>query len=186
MDAGEIERREYFRITDRLFLEFREVDYQESIVLEESLKQPEVFSGLPERPVALSAGPAFREVELYDYLEAIERKLDRVIDLLSKREGRFQGVYKEVNISGSGLKFCSSTELHEGALLEIAIGLPLNPDRRIRALGKVVRSSPSKKEGEEGWETAVGFVAISEKDRDALVGYVFSKEREHLRLKQTS
>jgi hypothetical protein len=36
-------------------------------------------------------------------------------------------------------------------------------------------------EGGDEWETAISFVAINEKDRDVLVSYVFSKERESLR-----
>jgi len=75
-------------------------------------------------------------------------------------------------------------KLDEGAYLELRIGLPSFPGRPIRALGRVMRVTPAKTQDGEGWETAVGFAAISEKDQDALVGHIFSRERECLRMKQ--
>ena len=39
-------------------------------------------------------------------------------------------------------------------------------------------------EDRDAWEIAIRFVEINEKDRDLLVGYAFSKERESLRADQ--
>ena len=95
-----------------------------------------------------------------------------------------ESAYEDVTISGSGLMFRSPARLEQGAYLEMGVGLPVRPGYRVKALGKVVRSDPCNNQGEEGWETAVGFAAISEEDQDAIVGYVFSKEREGLRMRQ--
>jgi hypothetical protein len=186
MASEGIERREFFRISDRLLVEYREVSYPESLALEKILRQSDLLADRPEIPVAGAGGAVSRESELYGCLETIEKKLDSVIDLLSERECSFQGACVDVTISGSGMMFRSAARLEEGTYLEMSVCLPVYPGHRVRALGRVVRSDPCKKEGEEGWETAVGFVAISEKDRDALVCYVFSREREDLRMRRKS
>ena len=186
MASAEIERREFFRISDRLLLEFKEVSHQESLVLEKTLKGPDLLPG----PAASRADglpgehSAFRKNELYAYLASIDRKLDAIIELLSNRDDRFQSVYVDVTISGSGLKYCSTVKLEEGAYLELRMGLPSFPGRSLRALGRVVRVNPAGIEDRDGWETAVTFAAMSEKDRDDLVCYIFSRERECLRMNQ--
>jgi hypothetical protein len=186
MASTEIERREFFRIDDRLFLELKEVSRQESLVLEKTLKGSDFSPDLPAPGTdALQEAAAFRNNVLYAYLERIDRKLDTVIEMLSNRDGCFQGAYVDVTISGSGMMYRSAAKLEEGAYLELRIGLPSFPGRPIKALGRVVRVRPAKTENGEGWETAVSFDAISEKDRDTLVRYIFSREREHLRMKQT-
>lgn len=185
MDPTGSERREFFRISDRLLLEFKEIGLQESLVLEKTLKEPDLSPDLPAPGAdALPERSAFRKNELYAYLENIDRKLDAIIELLSPKDNSFQSAYVDVTISGSGLKYCSPMKLDEGACLELRIGLPSFPGRPIRALGRVVRVTPTRTEDKEGWETAVSFAAISEKDRDALVGHIFSRERERLRMKQ--
>jgi len=179
------ERRQFFRISDCLLLEFKEVSRQESLVLEKTLKGPDLSPGLPASGTdALPERSAFRKNELYAYFESIDRRLDAVIELLSNKDNSFQSAYVDVTISGSGLKYCSTMKLDEGAYLELRIGLPSFPGRPIRALGRVMRVTPAKTQDGEGWETAVGFAAISEKDLDALVGHIFSRERECLRMKQ--
>lgn len=185
MASIETERREFFRISDRLLLEFREVSHQESLALEKTLKGPDLFPGLAAfRADALPESAALRKNELYACLYSIDKKLDAIIELLSNRDNRFQSAYVDVTISGAGLKYCSSTKLDEDVCLELRIGLPSFPGCRITALGRVMRVSPAGTEDGAGWETAVSFVAMSEKDRDALVGYILSRERECLRMKQ--
>jgi c-di-GMP-binding flagellar brake protein YcgR len=122
--------------------------------------------------------------ELYSYLEMLDRKLNTIIDILSRKDNVFHSKYVDIDISGAGIKYCSDTKLEEGSYLELRIILPYFPNPRIAALGRVVRSSHQSVEGKDSWETAVSFVSLSEKDRDILISYVFSKEREILRANQ--
>ena len=182
MTVPTTERREFFRIKDRLFIEFREVDHEESLALEKSLRES---NSMPEPLQQFDPGSpnaAFGRDDIYAYLEMLDRKLNMVIDLLSRKDQVFYGSYLDVVVSGSGLKFVSGVKLDEGIFVEIRLVLPFFPKPRIAALGKVVRCVEQPAEGGNGWETAISFVAINEKDRDVLVGYVFSKERESLRL----
>ena len=128
----------------------------------------------------------FGKDDLYTYLEMLDRKLNVVIDLLSTRDHPFHGSYMDVVISGSGLRYASDMRLEEGSLVEIRLVLPFFPKLRIAALGEVARCERLFIEDRETWETAIRFVEINEKDRDVLVRYVFSKERESLRAEQGS
>ena len=184
MDPVETERREFFRITDRLLIEYREIGYQESLMLEKSLKLSDLFPDPHDGNRNPPKNSAFMKNEFYLFLETLDRKLNTVIELLSKRDELFRSVYLDVNVSGAGLKFSSDTKLAAGTYLELRIVLPFFPNPCVTALGKVVRSRLNRTEDNEGWETGVSFVAISEKDRDLLISYVFSREREQLRAKQ--
>jgi hypothetical protein len=184
MNPVETERREFFRITDRLLIEYREIGYQESLVLEKSLKLSDLFPDPHDVNRNPPKNPMLMKNEFYLFLETIDKKLNTVIELLTKRDDLFRSVYLDVNVSGSGLKFTADTKLTGGTYLELRIVLPFFPNPCVTALGKVVRSRLSRAEDKEGWETAVSFVAISEKDRDLLISYVFSREREQLRAKQ--
>jgi c-di-GMP-binding flagellar brake protein YcgR len=186
MASGEIERREFFRISDRLLVEYREVTYSEALALEKTLRQADFEVSGPEVPAPGAGSTGLAKSELYACLESIGKKLDSVIDLLSEKERGLQSTSMDVVISGSGMMFPSPARLEKGAYLEIGVSLPVFPGQRIRTVGRVVRCDLRTMEGEESWETAVAFVAISEKDRDALVCYVFSKERECLRMRRTS
>jgi hypothetical protein len=172
------ERREFFRVRDRLYIEFRQVDPEESLVLEKNLQESNAMSDAL-RNVGLSSSntAAFRKDDIYAYLEMVDRKLNMVIDLLSGKDQLFHGLYVDVVVSGSGLKYVSDRKLDAGVLVEFRLALPFFPKSRIAALGKVVRCEKRDVKGNDAWETSVSFVAINEKDRDVLIRYVFSKER---------
>lgn len=177
------ERREFFRVEDRLYIEFREVDAEESQALEKSLggrdSLPESYAELVSE--VKSGHTSFERDAIYAYLETLDSKLNMILDLLSRKEQVVHGSYMDVVLSGSGLKFSLGTRLEEGVFLDLRMVLPSFPRVRISALGRVVRCRKLDTAGADNWETAVTFVAISEKDRDVLVRYVFSRERELLR-----
>jgi hypothetical protein len=178
------ERRELFRITDRLLVEYRHVTYEESISLERNLRQSfsfhdSTYHHLSELPI----GPPFLR-DLYSYLEVMDRKLNMILEALSKKDELFRSRYLDVDISGTGVRFMLDDKLGEGGLLELCLVLPCFPDARIRALGRIVRVWQDSSGDDGSWETAVSFVAMNEKDKDILIGYIFSKERERLRAKQ--
>jgi|WetSurSiteA1Bulk_404760.scaffolds.fasta_scaffold100700_1 hypothetical protein len=182
---GADEKREFFRIRDRLLVEFRQVSFEESLLLERSLKHTFSFHS-PSDP-RLSELPTSPPVirDLFAYMEVLDRKLNMIIDVLLRKDDTFQSRYLEVDISGAGIRFGSDRRWDEGSYMELRIILPCFPDVRIGALGRVTRSHESLPASGGGWETAVGFVAMSENDRDILINYVFSKEREHLRVRKT-
>jgi c-di-GMP-binding flagellar brake protein YcgR len=181
MQTTEDERREYFRIRDRLLIEYRPVTAEESLILEKNLRLDfGVQSPHPFRLSELPANPPFIR-DLYAYLESLERKLDRVIEMLSKAGATPRTEYLDVDISGAGIKFYSNARLEEGTYLELCIVLPSLPDLRILTLGKIIRMEQASKDRKEAWEIGVSFLAMREKERDLLINYIFSKERERRR-----
>jgi hypothetical protein len=183
--TGGDEKREFFRIRDHLLVEFRQVSFEESLLIEKSLKHTfSLHSPSDPRLSELPTSPPFIR-DLFAYMEVLDRKLNMIIDVLSRKDDTFLSRYVEVDISGAGIRFGLDRKLEEGSYVELRIILPCFPDVRIGALGRVTRSLPSSPTSGEGWETALGFVAMSENDRDILINYVFSKEREHLRLRKT-
>ncbi len=182
--AGKDERREFFRTQARLLLGFREISYEEYLLLQENLRhssaafpKDRLLSESPTTPAHIR--------DLYSYLEILDGKLNIIIDSLSKKDELFRSRYVEANISGSGVRFWADTKLEEGGYIELRITLSGFPDVRIYVLGRTVRVRPGPSGNEKGWETAIRFTAISEKDRDLLINYIFSKEREHLRARKT-
>jgi hypothetical protein len=163
MASPQTERREFFRISDRLLVEFREVSYEESQLLESGMRQDD---GLDVEPTAaLPVRAPCAEDRLYQYLQAIDKKLDTVIEMLSRRDDCFQGAYLDVDISGAGMKCRPRTPFREGAYLEIRITLPSDPCRRVTALGRVVRTMPGETAHGEVLDTAIRFVAMRERTR---------------------
>jgi hypothetical protein len=177
------ERREFFRVKDRLFLEIREVDAEESLALRESLQRSGLLAESLDQMTSRRSGGASARDDLYAYLELVDRKLDMVLDQLAGRDSLFHSKHVDVVVSGSGLRYASDRRFEEGAFLELRIWLPVSRGQRVVALGRVMACTRRETDCGDDWEIAISFVAINEKERDVLVSYVFSKERESLRAK---
>src|SRR5271157_3397931 len=140
MTAPTDERREFFRVRDRLYIEFRQIDPEESLALKKNLQRSSSLLEPPLRQLdTRSTNAAFGKDDIYAYLEILDRKLNTIIDLLLKRDQAFYGFYVDIVLSGSGLKFASETQLDEGSFVEIRLVLPFFPKPRIAAIGEVVR-----------------------------------------------
>jgi hypothetical protein len=187
MATDEDERREYFRITDRLLVEVREIGYEESLELAKNLQQSDFLPDDESDTLSRSfRPPAFERSDLSEFFEVLDRKLNVILALLLKKDERFRNEYTDVNISAAGLRYMSERQVQQGTYLDLRIVLPYFPNPRIAAVGMVVRSGRARcEEGKDIWETAVKFTAISERHRDMLISYVFAKEREQLRAKNT-
>jgi hypothetical protein len=184
MVSGGSERREFFRINDRLLLEYRQVSYEESVALERNIRDSQFLLSAANRvPVEHPGAPSYVR-DLFDRMEVLNQKLNMVIDLLERRDGLFHGGYSDVEISGAGVRYLSKEKLEEGSYLELRIVLPSFPCPRIAILGKVARCLLVGSGREESWDVAIRFEGVGEGDRDMLINYIFSKERERLRIER--
>jgi hypothetical protein len=174
------EKREYFRIHDRLMVEFRQVTDEEYCLMERSLIAGSHFGNKSGLHSKVFEQLSLTGNHLYAYLEMLDMKLNRIIDLLSHNDNPFIGRILDVDISGAGIRYPSDIRLVQRTPVELRIELPYFPHPRIAVLGRVTRTARRKGE-EETWDTAVRFTCINEKDRDLLVNYIFSKERHYLR-----
>jgi hypothetical protein len=184
--AGIHERREFFRIRDRLEMEFRSVDQAEFLRLERIVKY---------NPTQVIVKPQTKKIKkqrrddgvegesLISFLSMLDHKLSIVIDLLTKSsiDDLYIKRYGEVEVSGSGLSFVSDVPLSEDGYAEFRLILPAFPYPKIPVLCRVVRSIKHEENLHANWELACKFLAINDFDRDLLIQYIFTREREQIR-----
>ena len=180
------ERREFFRIKDRLEIEFRLLENDEFLRLEQIIKYnpTQVFAQPQKEKVKKSAARKMMadEETIVSFLTAIDRKLSVITDLLTKSaDDLYCRRYVDVDISGSGLSFISDVLLPENGYVELRLLLPLFPYPRIPVLCKVMRSLKREENAHVAWETACKFLTINDADRDLLIQYIFGREREKIR-----
>ncbi len=184
---GEGERREFFRVTDRIPLEFRPVSRDEFARLEDVIRynSTQVVDRLHEIYFLEGQGELKEATDqIHEYMRTINRKLDLIIEILGRSSAGdgYTAVKTDVNISGAGVQFVSESALKEGDLVELRIIIPVFPYPRITCLCEVVRAGKSDDAGPR--RCALKFIVINEKDRDVLINYVFLKERQYLRQKK--
>lgn len=190
------EKREFFRIRDRLEIDFREIDRQEFLQLERQIKyRPSQLYSDNARAIQHEEGRKWEDDKDMQtaYLRLLDRKMSAILDLLSKysqdrdltQAKLFTAWYGETNISGAGLAFVLQTPFAEGTLLHVKVMLPIFPYPAIHALCEAVRQREITTEDSTGWENAFKFLVINDLDRDLLISYIFDKEREQIRLQKT-
>jgi hypothetical protein len=192
----EPEKREYFRIEVRLPIEFRTISYDEYLNLENVIKcsSTQIVDSVSEvnflrELVANGEIVEEKKGQIYAYVQMIDRKLDMILDLLtkSKNEGLYINRHVDVSIGGAGIRFVSDVKLHAGEYVELRVILPMLPYPKITSLCQVTRSrNVTKADGVGDWEVALRFLTINEGDRDLLVKYIFARERESLRNEKTA
>ncbi len=117
--------------------------------------------------------------------------LDQKIDLVLARQDEIlkkitspdheEDIYDTgecIDISGSGINMLIPENQNKDILLELNIEPPIHPAIQIIALGKITRVCPSRDKEKSGYEISVTFTAINEDDREALIKYIFQRQRE--------
>jgi hypothetical protein len=176
MDFGGGERREFFRIADNLLINSRQVTAEEAEALKKDLSLNSFSSEIPIRLPDKSSIPD----DIHSYLKSLDKKMDLIINMLSGRQTSSKRRCVEANISGSGIRYQSDTNIDVDVFVELRIEFAFSQQSHITILGKVIRSKEILLEGKSTWDVAIHFVAINEKDRDLLISYIFSRERRHL------
>ncbi len=125
--------------------------------------------------------------------------LDQKIDIVLARQDEIlkkitsqdheEDIYETgecIDISGTGVNMLIPGHLSKDTLLELNIEPPIHPAIQIIALGKITRVSPSRDNEKSGYEISVEFTAINEDDREALIKYIFQRQRELISFKKRS
>lgn len=183
------ERREYFRIHDRVPVEFRVISREEFIELQDSIcyNSTQVVDRLHELYFIEARTDTQDENDhVLSYMQMINRKLDMIIEILGKTpvSGNYTRIHTDVTISGSGIQFTCSPSLSEGEFVELKLIIPVFPYPKITSLSQVVRTEKDNDDPGTRQKTAFKFVVINPKDQDILINYIFLKEREYLRQKK--
>lgn len=189
------EKREFFRIRDRLEIEFRVINDEEFLLLEREIRYRPSHQYCPDSRTSLAEDIRKREDDkemLIEYLRLLDNKLSTVLSLLSPPVHESQNDkakpwtawYGEVDISGAGLGFVLQSPIPEGTLLVLKMMLPIFPYPAIRTLCEAVRHRDVSSNESTGWKNALKFLVMNDLDRDLLISYIFDKEREQIRLRK--
>ncbi len=182
------ERREYFRIRDRLPVEFRQISREEFLTLQDKIRysSTQVVDRIHELYFLDARDPRGENEQLHNYMQMINRKLDMIIEILGKSGSveQYNTVNTDVSISGAGIQFLCGAPLTEGDFIELKIIIPVFPYPKITCLCQVLRVEQVSEGGGQEKMAAFKFMVINEKDQDILINYIFLKEREHLRQKK--
>jgi hypothetical protein len=181
------DQREYFRIDDRLTIEFRRVAGPEFERLENIIRHSPSYGADRVREICFPSEVMSQrqggDEELYAYLRVLEKKLDMILALLGRQEDDlgYKSLTTHVSISGAGVRFVADEPLIQGERVEVRLSLPIAPFPKISTLCEVVRVKESTEDGTRAWTVAVKFLVVNDHDRDVLINYIFAKEREKLR-----
>lgn len=121
--------------------------------------------------------------QLVFLLSQIDEKLDRVLEKLCEgsSEKRELVVRDTVDISGSGISLLLKESLAKGRLLHLSITFTGSHMGRLDVLGRVARSVPVGDENDALYQTGIEFEDLTQAEKDQLVKYTFSLNREHIR-----
>ncbi len=139
------------------------------------------------RWVGAGGGPTEFQIEVINRLEALEKKLDLILELVSERRspedrsGLKPG--RLTSLSGSGLSFTArpDPEVGKDDQLEVLVYLPGFPGQPIELLTTVVRAGKPEAENGPEWECAVTYSTIAESDQDQIIAYIFKHQRRALK-----
>lgn len=190
-----MQKRSYMRVEDSFRVHFRilpreEYERRRQDFATRSSKRGEARSLLPtdwsgEFQEGLGEeAAASLEAVVIKMLIGLDRKLDKVIDLLEQPKGRAEFCSGTgVNISGAGICFVTEAPVGIGSMLELAIEFNVFPPIHLMALGKTLRAREMLDfpETQRHFEVAVEFSDIHEDDRDEVIRYTFRRQRELLR-----
>ena len=184
------ERREFFRISDQVVLDYRPIAEQEVEQLAHRIQahSPDRFT------TASSFAATSRQIahhlhkvqtqspELARCLQTIDQKLNTLAQLFVSEEMQArEQPSREVNLSGGGIAFTAHKDLPAGTLLEMRIVL-LPSMLGILTVGKVVHCDRSAVGNAEfPWQVAVAYEHLRESDRELLVRHIMNKETRRLR-----
>lgn len=120
---------------------------------------------------------------LFDRLNRIEEKLDRILDRLDLDSGAGEPTSYGTaqNISGAGINLLLEDVYDVGQLVLISLSVPGFSIGFLQAYGEVVRVLPQKGKGQPSFDTSIKFLVISEDEREKLIGYAFQRQRQMIR-----
>jgi hypothetical protein len=132
-------------------------------------------------PVELGAMPEIKDEALADWLNAMNRKLDLLLNMMTQQKEGFSSLpMKQVNISGGGLSFSSREPYNKDDVLEMKMVLPLPVPVSVTVYGDVVAAEKC----DDLFEIGVKYAAMDDEIREEICKFVFHRERQIIREKR--
>lgn len=163
------ERREFFRVTDRVSLSVRTLDQDVDPVSRGAAVLATSFDDMTRDVTRQLEMSRNEHPTLTMYLDTLNTKLDRIANWLALRELELPAEpTHQVDISASGVGFITDKPYDLGSVVELR--LLLFPDHTCLVLNATVSRSESLGDGR--FDTGLLFDDIAEADRDRLAGHV--------------
>lgn len=122
--------------------------------------------------------------EVTSALSTLELKLNYLIAMNLEKASDGEYDQRLVNLSATGIGFTTLAKCSKGDRLKVRINLPLFPPMQLELLGEVVSASPGE-DRQGGTRIGVSFIYRCEQEEDAIVKYLFKRQREKIRAKRT-
>lgn len=181
-------KRDFYRIEDRLPIEFRIISREEFLRFRDVIRYRSTSVAEKSQETRflkenLLPDDDIEKNQILLYLQELNRKLDMILDIIGKstEEEHYSNLFTKVSISGSGMRFVSNMPIKSDDFLDTRIVLPIVPYPKIRALGQAVRVGEARIGELMQWDVGLKFTTMNERDHDLLISYIFTKDREMLR-----
>ncbi len=185
-----IDRREFFRINDTVFVEYNEIAEDQVKTLAEQIDNP-LQANSPEKNQLYSLQTAF--AHLTDQINHYDRNIARALRLLDDKITIISHILNNdkeandgqhtvnANLSGGGIAFLSSHVFEQKSALDI--NLELRPScTQIRTIAHVVSCEKLDNTPEETpYLLRLAFTHMNEIDRNLLVKHVLNRQAEDIR-----
>jgi hypothetical protein len=182
------QRREYFRVNDRVLLAFRRADQEPLIETDPSTARltggaasfvlVSQLAQIGRDTYAVRQTLALRHPDLMAYLDTLEERVNLVVHhtLLQSLGAAHAGEGHEVNLSGGGVQFGSEESYIAGTLLEVRMVL-LPSYIGMVLKGRVIRTEPNPSPSVHApFRVAVEFVDPREADLKVLLKHTMEKQ----------
>jgi PilZ domain len=179
------DRREWLRIEDCLFLEYRLAgELSCPVSLPQDRAAEELITTFISKPTEdlLATHPHEAESVLVPWLKKIDWVLESMLQRLVRmsKEGIALPQRLDVNISGGGISFTTPRRFQEQDELDLRVILP--PFTPIQARVEVTRVTQAASDGSTaGWYTATRFIQITQDDHECLIRHILHVQAEQLR-----
>ncbi|MEE9494180.1 MAG: PilZ domain-containing protein [Gammaproteobacteria bacterium] len=184
------ERREYFRVNDKVALDYRIINGSDLDMLRKKIMNNTAgrFTTASDfDTISHQLGHAIQTVkaespEVAHCLNAIDKKLNTLAQIMVSDEIKLDDyVAREANISAGGIAFRAAHQIELGGLLETRIVLLPSMIGILTVSRVIVCDHVNDEDKKLPWRIAVSHEVLREADRELMVRHVMSKETERLR-----
>ncbi len=180
------DKRDFFRIQDRIPLEYRRVagpemgdsGFAEASPVFELLSELHV---LDHESQHLLRQIAERDRSLASYLKIINKRIDLIGRAVSESAGAVGGELTHVTLSEGGMAFVSTEPLEADSWIAIRMILLSSPLGLVIP-ARVLRSDPAT---QDTWTIGVSFEALSDAHRQVLARHILQKQAQEIRAAKT-
>lgn len=184
------DRREWLRIDDRLFLEYRLVgDAGDPVIIPADRAAEELiatFITKPTEDLLAAARLDHGESIVVPWLKKIDWVLEAILHRLVQvsKAGIALPRLTSVNISGGGISFLSPRQFQEGDQLDLRLILP--PFTPIQTKVAITRVIPMEESGKAAWSTGTRYIQINQEDHERLIRHILHIQAERLRARHAT